>query len=55
MTGYHGREFGGVRCSRVFQKKYVRLVKETYEDARTQVNTSIGVTGNITVRAGLHQ
>ena len=27
----------------------------TYEDARTQVKTSIGITGNITVRVGLHQ
>ena len=34
---------------------YVRLVKETYEDARTQVKTSIGLTGKITVRVGLHQ
>ena len=31
-------------------EKYVRLVKDTYEDARTQVMTSIGVTGKITVR-----
>ena len=29
-------------------EKYVRLVKDTYEDARTQVKTSIGVTGKIT-------
>ena len=36
-------------------EKCERLVKDTYEDARTQVNTSIGVTGKITVRAGLHQ
>ena len=35
--------------------KYVRLVKYTYEDARTQVMTSIGVAGKITVRVGLHQ
>ena len=33
-------------------EKYVRLVKSMYEDARTQ---SIGVTGKITVRVGLHQ
>ena len=33
----------------------VRLVKNTYEDARTQVKTSIGLTGKITVRVGLHQ
>ena len=25
-------------------EKYVRLVKDTYEDARTQVKTSIGLT-----------
>ena len=36
-------------------EKFVRLVKDTYEDARTQVETSIGVTGKITVRVGLHQ
>ena len=36
-------------------EKYVRLVKDTYEDARTQVNTGIGLTGKITVRVGLHQ
>ena len=28
-------------------EKYVRLVKDTYEDTRTQVNTSVGVTGKI--------
>ena len=33
----------------------MRLVKDTYEDARTQVKTSIGLTGKITVRVGLHQ
>ena len=36
-------------------EKYVRLVKDTYEDARTQVKTSIGLTGKITARVGLHQ
>ena len=36
-------------------EKYVRLVKDTYEDARTQVKTSVGLTGHITVRVGLHQ
>ena len=39
-TGYHGRKFG----------RYVCRVKDTCEDARTQVKTSIGVTGKITVR-----
>ena len=36
-------------------EKYVPLVKDTYEDARTQVKTSIELTGKITVRDGLHQ
>ena len=36
-------------------EKYVRLVKDTYEDARTQVMTIIGVKGKITVRVSLHQ
>ena len=36
-------------------EKYVRLVKDTYADARTQVKTSIGLTGKITVRVGLHE
>ena len=36
-------------------ENYVRLVKYTYEDARTQVKTSIGLTSQITVRVGLHQ
>ena len=35
--------------------KYVFFVKYTYEDARTQRKTSVGVTGKITVRVGLHQ
>ena len=33
----------------------MRLVKDTYDDARAQVKTSIGLTGKITVRVGLHQ
>ena len=36
-------------------KNYVRLVKDTYEDARTQDKTIIGVTSTITVIVGLHQ
>ena len=36
-------------------EKYVRLVKDTYDDARTQGKTSIAMTGKITVRVGLHQ
>ena len=51
MTGYHDRVFVGTG----FPEKYVRLVKDTYEDTRTQVKTSIGVTANITVRVGLQQ
>ena len=46
-----------VRCLREqgVPEKYVRLVKDTNEDARTQVKTSLGLTGKITVRVGLHQ
>ena len=38
------------RCLReqVVPEKYGRLVKDTYEDARTQVKTSIGLTSKIT-------
>ena len=39
-------------------EKNVRLLKDTYDDTRTQVKTSktsIRVTDNITVRVGLHQ
>ena len=38
-------------------EKYVRLLKDTYEDSRTHVKTSrpIRVAGKITVRVGLHQ
>ena len=36
-------------------EKYVRFVKDTYEVARTQVKTSIGLTGKNTDRVGLHQ
>ena len=39
----------------MFLKKYVRLVKDTYEEARTEAKTSIGLTGKTTVRVGLHQ
>ena len=35
-------------------EKYVRLVKDVYDDARTQVKTRIGVTCKITVRVGLY-
>ena len=36
-------------------EKYMRLDKVTYENARRQVKTSIGLTGKIAVRVGLHQ
>ena len=36
-------------------EKYVLLVKDTYEDARTQVKTSVGITDKIIVRVGPHQ
>ena len=36
-------------------EKYVRLVKDTYDDVRTKVNTCTGDTGKIPVRVGLHQ
>ena len=45
------------RCLREqgIPENYVRLVKDTYEDARTQVKTSIGLTDKIKVRVGLRQ
>ena len=45
-------ELEGAGCA---WKLCARLVKDTYEDARTQVKTRVGVTGKITVRVGLHQ
>ena len=36
-------------------EKFVRLVKYTYEYARTRARTSTGVMGKIAVRVGLHQ
>ena len=36
-------------------EKYVRLVKDTYEDAQSHVKTSIGLTCKITFRVGLPQ
>ena len=36
-------------------EKHVRLMKDTYEDARAEDKTRIGLTGKITVRVGLHQ
>ena len=45
------------RCMREkgVPEKYVRLVMDMYEGARTQVRSSVGLTGWITVRVGLHQ
>ena len=36
-------------------EKYVHLVKDTYEDTRTQVNTSVGITGKISYSGAIHQ
>ena len=36
-------------------EKYVRLLKDTYEDARTQVKTNVGITSKMTVRVGLNE
>lgn len=36
-------------------EKYVRLVQDMYEGARTQVRSSVGLTDWITIRVGLHQ
>ena len=35
-------------------EKCVRLVKDMYDDARTRVKTSIGVTGKVPIRVGLY-
>ena len=45
------------RCMRTkgTPEKYVRLVQDTYEGARTQVRSSVGLTEWIPVRVGLHQ
>jgi len=36
-------------------EKYVRIIQDMYEGARTRVRTSVGTTGWISVRVGLHQ
>ncbi|XP_023225680.1 uncharacterized protein LOC111626514 [Centruroides sculpturatus] len=43
------------RCMRVKEipEKYVRLVKEMYKRAMTQVKSNVGVTEGFTVRVGL--
>ena len=39
MIWFHGRKFAGILLLQGVPEKYARLVKDTYEDARTQVNT----------------
>ena len=36
-------------------EEYVRIVKDTYVEARTMVKSSVGRTSTIAVRVGLHQ
>ena len=36
-------------------EKYVRIVQDMYEGARTRVNSSVGLTGTIPVGVWLHQ
>ena len=36
-------------------EKYVKLVQDMYEGAKTQIRSSVGLTGWIPVRVGLHQ
>ncbi|KAI5739918.1 hypothetical protein M8J77_024981 [Diaphorina citri] len=36
-------------------EKYVRIVRDMYEDAVTKVRSSVGVTDEIPVQVGLHQ
>lgn len=36
-------------------EKYVRIVQDMYEGARTQVRSSVGLTDKFLVRVGLHQ
>ncbi|XP_066943488.1 uncharacterized protein [Macrobrachium rosenbergii] len=45
------------RCMRLkgTPEKYVRLVQDMYEGAKTQVRSSVGLTEWIPVRVGLHQ
>ena len=43
MIGFHDKKFG-LRCLReqgTVPDRYVRLVQDTYEDAITQVKTSV--------------
>ena len=41
------------RCMR--EKKYVMIVQDMYEGARTRVNNSVELTDKIPVGVGLHQ
>ena len=45
------------RCKRAkgTPEKYVKLVQDMYEGAKTQIRSSVGLTGWIPVRVGLHQ
>ena len=45
------------RCMREkgVPEKYVRLVEDTYVEARTKVKSSVWLTNTIAVRVGLHQ
>ena len=45
------------RCMRAkgTPEKYVKLVQDMYEGAKTQIRSSVGLTGWIPVRVGLHQ
>ena len=45
------------RCMREkgVPEKYVRIVEDTYVEARTKVKSSVGLTNTIAVRVGLHQ
>ena len=45
------------RCMRekAVLEKYLRIVKDTYVEARTNVKNSVWLTSTITVRVGLHQ
>ena len=40
MIGFHGRMLGSCLRKQSVPERYVRLVKDTYEDARTQVKTN---------------
>ena len=45
------------RCSRVkgVSEKYVRIMKDMYAEATTQVRSTVGTTEKFKVKVGLHQ